>query len=176
MKHRFATYKNDNDMKVILTLFLWLASFADISAGGVVQHDTAKAAEVRQTLDIDYAVQDFSVTGIDSDVIGARLAKILQLLERDYRQGVYNHCLSRILDSRLDGEKQHFLTIEKLKVRSIQKKDSVVTIRVQLQSAKTEEMGRIKRDVNFVFVNGVSGDDRVNDLFCDLARYVKDDE
>ena len=68
------------------------------------------------------------------------------------------------------------LTIEKLKVRSIQKKDSVITIRVQLQSAKTEEMGRIKRDVDFVFVNGVSADDRVNDLFCGLAQYVKDDD
>lgn len=163
-------------MKVILTLFLWLASFAAISAGGVVQHDTARAAEVRQTLDIDYAVPDFLTAKIEPEVIGARLAKILQLLERDYRQGVYNHCLSRILDSQIDGEKQHFLTIEKLKVRSVQKKDSVITIRVQLQSAKTKELGRVKRDVDFVFVSGVSADDRVNDLFCGLAQYVKDDD
>lgn len=162
-------------MKIIMTLCLWLASIASI-AGGVMQHDTARAAEIRQALDIDYAVPDFSTTKIEPEVIGARLAKILQLLMRDYRQGVYNHCLSRILDSQMDGEKQHFLTIEKLKVRSIQKKDSLITIRVQLLSAKTEEMGRIKRDVDFVFVNGVSEDDRVNDLFCDLARYVKDDE
>lgn len=164
------------EMRIILVLFLWLTSFAGISANGVMQHDTGRAVEVRQKIGIDYAVPDFSATGIDSEVIGVRLAKILQLLERDYKQGVYNHCLSRILDSQIDGEKQHFLTIEKLKVRSVRKKDSVITIRVQLQSAKTEEMGRIKRDVDFVFVNGVSEDDRVNDLFCDLARYVKDDE
>lgn len=164
------------EMRIILVLFLWLASAVCISAGNLMQDETTRAVEVRQKLGIGYSVPDFSTNKIESEVIGTRLAKILQLLERDYKQGVYNHCLSRILDSQIDGEKQHFLMIEKLKVRSIQKKDSVITIRVQLQSAKTKELGRVKRDVDFVFVNGVSADDRVNDLFCGLAQYVKDDD
>ena len=163
-------------MKEILTLLLWLTPLGSISAGSLMQDNTTRAVDVRQKIGIDYAVPDYITTRIEPEKTGARLAKILQLLERDYKQGVYNYSLSRILDSQIDGEKQHFLTIEKLKVRSIQKKDSMVVIRVQLQSAKTKELGRVKRDVDFVFVNGVSADDRVNDLFCGLAQYVKDDD
>lgn len=163
-------------MHILLVLLLWLTLLGSISAGGLMQDNTTRAVEVRQKIGIDYAVPDYFVTRIEPEKTGVRLAKILQLLERDYKQGVYNSCLSRILDSQLDEEKQHFLTIEQLKVRSIQKKDSMVVIRVQLQSAKTKELGRVKRNVDFVFVNGVSADDRVNDLFCGLAQYVKDDD
>ena len=162
--------------KLFLFLFMFFFTGLGVQAVPLWQGEREKTIEIREKIGLDYTVPDFQVTKIIPETIGARLAKLLRLLEANYKQGVYNHYLSRMMDRQLDDEKQHFLTIEKLKIRSIRKQDSVISVRVQLQSSETRQMGKLKRNVDFVFVNGVSSDIFVNDLFCDLAHYLKDDE
>ena len=62
--------------------------------------------------------------------------------------------------------------IDKLKILNIQKQDTTVSIRIMLFS-KTKETGKTEREILLSFINGVSEDDTVNALFCELSRHVR---
>ena len=128
--------------------------------------------KIREAINLDYSVPDYNVTLPDEKVMGWRLAKILQSLEKNYSQGLYNQYLTRIRNAQMD--KYSLSSIEKIKILNIQKQDSVITIKIN--TFVKEKKNKINFDIVLTFINSVSDDDVANNLFSDIARYIKKDE
>lgn len=89
-----------------------------------------KKQEVREMINLDYSVPDYNVQRPDAKVMGWRLAKILQSLEKNYTQPVYNQMLSQIRNTQMEELRVRYLPIEKIKILNVQKQDSVITIKI----------------------------------------------
>lgn len=158
-------------IKRILLFILFFVTLA-LSAQTSVQNKDAQTMKWQQKIDLDYTVPDYSVKKPDAKVMGWRLAKILQALEQNYTQGIYNHYLSLIFEHQADDKSILYMPIHKLKILNIQKQDSVITIHIRLFS-KDKAFGKVEREVSLTFINSVSEDDSVNILFSELGQYIR---
>lgn len=76
--------------------------------------DDKNAIELRQKLNIDYSLPDFSTSKLDGKVIGTRLALMLQRLQANYSDAVINQYLSKLVCEQNDG--LNYVTIENLRI------------------------------------------------------------
>lgn len=139
-----------------------------------VLSEEQKKQEVREKINLDYSVPDYNVKRPDAKVMGWRLAKILQSLEKNYTQPVYNQMLSQIRSVQMGDQKVRYSHIDKVKIHNIQKQDSVITIKINTFSKIDKR--HINYDVVFTFVNSVSDDVIANYLFSDIGRYIRKNE
>ena len=137
--------------------------------------DESREDGYRRMINLNYDVPDYNVSRPDDKVVGWRTAKILQSLEKNYTQGVYNQQLSQIRNVQMGELQFRYLPIKKMKVTNIQKKDSVITVTANTLSI-TKDKEKIKCDIRFCFINSLSEDEMVNILFCDIARYIQKEE
>lgn len=157
---------------LLFMLFCSLGASAQLSVGG--QTDSARMAEMREKIGIDYSMPDFDTKKIDGKVIGARLAKILEFLQKNYTQGTYNRQLANIRFEATEDPKVRFLGVDKIKIDRITKTGNVVVIRVNT-SSKNESKEKLMHEFDMVFERGVSKSEKVNSLFLDVSRYIKMD-
>lgn len=75
--------------------------------GASGQTDSMKLAQYRTEIGLDLTVPDFDTKSIDAEVMGTRLAGILDYLLENYHQSVYERKLCKIL-------KEQNQTLEKL--------------------------------------------------------------
>ena len=159
-------------MKLILiTLLLLGATQLSAQPSGQSQDDNY-TIELRQKLNIDYSLPDFSTSKLDGKVIGTRLALMLQRLQANYREAVNNQYLSKLVCEQNEG--LNYVTIENLKIQKISKTGNVITIISNAKLSKNP-LGLKNTDIRFVFTEGVSDNRTVNSLFSNLARYIKED-
>ena len=96
-----------------------LAGFAQANK----QTDEKKLAEyqnrVRNALQLDYSMPDYTTSRIDAKVMGPRLAKILERILETYDQHVYLSALSVIQSSQVEGLK--YGRINSLKLGKVDK-------------------------------------------------------
>jgi hypothetical protein len=137
-----------------------------------IDREQHKRQKIREQIDLDYSVPDYNVSVPDEKVMGWRLAKILQSLEENYSQGLYNQYLTQIRNAQT--ETYSLSSIEKIKILNIQKQDSVITVKIN--TYVKENKNKINSDIVLTFTNSVSDDDIANYLFGDIARYIKKDE
>lgn len=159
-------------MKGILTILLMalsMSAFAQFSAG--CQTDSAKIAEVRMTLALDYSMPDYSINKIDEKVMGARLAKILKTIAHNYTQPHYLGLLSIIQSSQVEG--LNYGRIKSVKLENVTKTSNELTIRFKT-TLEANNLNLKKSQLMFHFVDGVSEDIVINDFFCTLCRYIKE--
>lgn len=159
---------------ILLLLFLLLgaAGAVPVSAQPAGQSkDAQKAMELRQQLNIDYSMPDFSVKKIDSNIIGTRLAQMLQRLQDKYTDDIYNQYLSKIVCEQNDS--LNYVTISNFKIKTISKTGDVITIKSHAKLNKNP-LGIKDTDIDMVFVKGVSDSKSVNSLFTTLSRYIKE--
>lgn len=130
-----------------------------------------KTEELRQQIGIDYSMPDFDTKKIDGKVIGVRLAKMLQILHDNYIDNVYRMRLSNILCEQND--KLRFASIEKYKITRITKTGDVIAIRMKVWLDKKSSEVK-SAELIITFNKGVSENHKVNDLFTDLRRYIKE--
>ena len=133
-----------------------------------------KKQEIREKINLDYSVPDYNVNRPDAKVMGWRLAKILQSLEKNYTQPAYNQMLSQIRSVQMEDQKLRYSHVDKIKILNIQKKDSIINIKINTLSKDGKR--KVNYDVVFTFVNNFSNDEIANQLFGDIARYIKVDE
>ena len=119
--------------------------------------------------------RDYNVTKPDAKVMGWRLAGILQFLEKNYMQGIYNQKLSSIRATQMEDVNYRYLHIDKIQFKHIQKRDSVITIVINMFT-KVDKKKKFSNDVTLTFTNSLSDDVRANELFSDIVRYIKRDE
>lgn len=81
-------------MKKLILLTLLMLMAAVIQTKATSQGEDPKVIEMHQKIGIDYTVADYDVKKLDAKVMGWRLAKMLQKLEKNYQQGIYNRLFS----------------------------------------------------------------------------------
>ena len=164
-------------MKSILLSLLLLLGAASLSAQTVAETDKQALynAEFRQQIGLDYSMPDYSVKKIDASVIGPRLAKILTRLLDTYKQPLYNQFLAMIRSQVAEDPNLQYVYVDKLKLLNIAKTGNTITIRFNTFT-KDKNRGKLNYDLEFVFVDGLSDDKTVNDLFSNIGRYIKDEE
>ena len=158
--------------KLFFTLLLLLGA-TTLSAQPLGQsQDDKSAIELRQKLNIDYSLPDFSTSKLDGKVIGTRLALMLQRLQANYREAVNNQYLSKLVCEQNDG--LNYVTIENLKIQKISKTGNVITIMSNAKLSKNP-LGLKNTEICMAFTKGVSDNKAVNSLFSNLAKYIKEE-
>ena len=155
----------------IIISFLLLIAFNIVAqqVRPTVLTEEQKKQEVREKINLDYSVPDYNVKRPDAKVMGWRLAKILQSLEKNYTQPVYNQMLSQIRSVQMGDQKVRYSHIDKVKIHNIQKQDSVITIKINTFSKIDKR--HINYDIVFTFINNFSNDEVANKLFGDISRF-----
>ncbi len=128
-------------------------------------------SELREKLQLDYSMPDFSTSKLNPKVIGNRLSKMLSKLQDNIQDPVFNRKLSYIVCEQNPNLK--YVTIDKFSIKNISKSGNVITIKAK---AKLDKMTANDKTAEIVmsFDNGVSNSQTINDLFSDLGRYVKE--
>lgn len=134
-----------------------------------------KEERTRRLIDIDASVPDYKTNKIDQKIMGWRLAKMLDAIQRNYQQATYNRYLSSIRYEQTEDQKIRFTNIDKLSFVSAEKVDSVILIKMHTYT-KLDSKEKINCDITFRFINGISDSEHVNSLFSDISRYIKPDE
>lgn len=158
--------------KLFFTLLLLLGA-TTLSAQPIGQsQDDNYTIELRQKLNIDYTLPDFSTSKLDGKVIGTRLALMLQRLQANYRDGAINQFLSKLVCEQNDG--LNYVTIENLKIQKISKTGNLITIMSNAKLSKNP-LKLKNTEICMAFTKGVSDNKTVNSLFSNLARYIKEE-
>ena len=136
---------------------------------------TAGVEDMKTKIGLDLSVPDFDARSIDAKVIGDRLAKILSFLQDNYAQRSFERKLITIIAYQNDKLGLAPFHIKKLKLVGVSKLEDTLTIKYKAQLGKN---GANVKKVEFdcVFVDGVSENNIVNDLFSMVSRYVQTKE
>ena len=128
-------------------------------------------SELREKLQLDYSMPDFSTSKLDPEKIGNRLCKMLCKLQDNIQDPVFNRKLSYIVCEQNPNLK--YVTIDKFSIKNISKSGNVMTIKA---NAKLDKIvaNVTTAEIVMSFDNGVSNSLSVNDLFSDLGRYIKE--
>lgn len=128
-------------------------------------------SELREKLQLDYSMQDFSTSKLNPKIIGARLSKMLHKLQDTIHDPVFNRKLSHIVCEQNPNLK--YVIIDKFSIKNISKSGNVMTIKAKAKLDKSTA-GVKTAEIVMRFDNGVSDSTTINDLFSDLGRYIKD--
>ena len=129
----------------------------------------------RKKIDLDMAVPDFNTKKIDQKVMGWKLAKMIDFIQRTYTQGSYNRVWSSIRYEQTEDPRIRFANVDQLEFVSAEKNDSIITLKWKTIT-KLDKKEKVYNDIVMTFVNGVSDSETVNNLFSDIARYIKPDD
>ena len=127
-------------------------------------------AEVRQKLNLDSSMPDYSVYKVAPQVMGPRLASILQELGAKYKRSDYLSILSMIQADQIEG--LDYCTIEKLGLVNVTKSGNTITIHFKTALAKNP-LDLKKSDLILTFIDGVSPNKKANALFSNICNYMR---
>ena len=159
-------------MKSILFSFLLLLGATTLSAQTVYPWNETKEQKYQRLINLDYSVPDYEVSRPDANVMGWKLAGILQFLEENYQQSVYNQMLAQIRNVQMGTLKVHYLPVDKIMVTHVQKQDSVITITINTFTLISKKE-KVNFDLKQIFTNSLSNDETTNKLFSDISKYVR---
>lgn len=132
---------------LILTSLLMLSALSISAQTTAEQREEQKKAEYREKIGIDLSVPDYDVKKPDAKVMGWRLAKILQSLEKNYNQEANNQMLMSIRAEQIDDNRVRYVPIDKIKIQRITKVGDEITIIVKTTS-KNDNIGKVDFDLN----------------------------
>lgn len=156
-------------MKHFFLLPLFLLVVNVVIAQTTSQVEDQKTIELRQKIGIDYSMPDFSTSKIDGNIIGDRLAKMLNKLQSNYSDYVLNQLIAFVQCEQL--ENVNYVKIEKFTVTRISKTGDTMTINAI--TTLSDNSAKIKNaELSFTFNKGVSESSHVNDLFSYLRRSI----
>ena len=151
-------------------LMMLMMGFAvSMNAQASSQGEEAKREEIRQKIGIDYSMPDFNTSKINGNIIGVRLANMLQKLEAGANDYVLGGSIASICCEQ--NEKLQYANLDKFSVKNISKAGDVITVKANVK-LKKNSAGIKNTDIVMVFDKDVSGSQVVNDLFTNLSRYT----
>ncbi len=124
---------------------------------------------VRQALALDYSMPDYSVTKIDSKAMGPRLAAILTSLGQNYSQSIYQTTINNIQASQIEGLR--YVSVIKMTLTKVTKVDNKITVTYRT-TLDANQLKLKESQLTFTLVDGMSADKDVNELLCNLCRYL----
>jgi hypothetical protein len=158
--------------RLLFMLFLMCISIGTSEKPLLAQTNEVKRAEMREKIGLDMTVPDFETKRIDANVMGIRLAGILNYLIENYQQGVYDRKLGRIAGEQNEALENAYIQIKKIKLLNAVKKGNEITIIMRADLQKNAI--KVKQaDITFHFINGISESDMVNEMFSYISHYVQ---
>lgn len=158
--------------QIIITLLLLLIAI-NVSAQTQGQNEDDKTIEYRQKIGIDYSMPDFDTSSINGNVIGKRLAKMLQKLQGEALDYVWRDLVIAICCEQHEG--LLYANLEKFKIKNISKTGDMMTVKANVKLGKNA-LGLRNTNIVMSFDKGVSDSEITNGLFCYLGRYIKEDD
>lgn len=157
--------------QLLITLLLIVGAVNAFSQLRTVGSDSERIAEYKKAIALDTTVPDFDTKKIDAQVMGSKLANLLNYLLENYNQDTYELQIAQILGEQNESLQHLYYKIKKMKLANASKQGDIITILVNVWPDQN------KADVNqadmvFRFVDGVSDDRTTNDLFSYMSRYV----
>lgn len=152
--------------------FMMCISILSFAQPVPAQTDSLKRAEMREKIGLDLTILDFETKKIDAEVMGSRLAGILEYMMENYQQSVYDRRLGQIASEQNDALENVIFQLKKMKLVNAVKKgrEIIILMRADLQ----KNAANVKQtDINFRFLNGISESDKVNELFSYISHYVQ---
>ena len=160
-------------LKQILTIVLLFIGAMSISAqvDAEMSKDERFKAEVREKLQLDYTLPDYSTSRINAKVMGPRLANILESICKNYKQYTNLSALSVIQSNQVEG--LSYCRVNEMKLDNVSKQGNEIII---CFSTKLEpnSLNLKKSKIVFRFKEGVSDDISTNDFFSNICRYIKE--
>lgn len=133
--------------------------------------DDQYKSEVRQKLNLDYSMPDYSVKKIDETKIGSHLANILRYFEENGTRGTLTSWISSILAEQNETFNNRYIELKKLKLRKVSKTGNEITI-IYNASLQALEGLPSQTELTFHFLDGVSESKPVNEMFSYISRYA----
>ena len=159
--------------RLFLTTLLLMAAMgmsAQLRTG--YQTDSAKIAEYREKIAIDMSVPDFETKKIDGKMMGTHLANLLEFLLENYRQGTYDANISEMVKNQNEALEKHFFSIKKIEFVSAKKTGDEINIYMKVGLAKnTANVKKVYLTIHFK--DGIGDNTILNELFCNMSRYVQ---
>ena len=164
MKTKFFT------MALLLTMSLTATATAFENPQTKEETEAARMEAYRQRIGLDYSMPDYSTRKFDASVMGERLAKMLRNLDEHKDQPTNRQAIAGIICRQT--ENLDFCTVKKFKILDVEKQGDTITIGIK---AWLEPNGAniSTKELDLVFVKGVSENTRVDDLFVTLSNYIK---
>lgn len=161
MKTKFFT------MALLLTMSLTATAFENPQTKE--ETEAARMEAYRQRIGLDYSMPDYHTRKFDASVMGEHLAKMLCNLDEHKDQHANRQAIAGIICRQTDN--LDFCTVKKFKILDVEKQGDTITIGIK---AWLEPNGAniSTKELDLVFVKGVSENTRVNDLFVTLSNYV----
>lgn len=153
-----------------MLLFLGAIGVSAQTSAGLSKQEEYEQ-EIRDKLQLDYSLPDYSISKIDAKVMGTRLAKILEALCDNYQQYTNLSVLSMIQSSQIEG--LSYGRVKKMKLDKVSKRGNEIIIRFNTV-LESNNLNLKKSQIVFRFNEGVSDDMATNDLFSTICRYMKD--
>lgn len=158
--------------KLFFIFILMCISIVAFAHPVLAQTDSLKRAELREKIGLDMSVPDFDTKKIDANVMGTRLAGILDYLMENYQQGVYDRRLGAIASEQNKLLENVYFQLKKMKFLNAVKKGGEITIMMRADLQKNA--ANVKQaDIIFHFVDGVSESEKVNEMFSYISHYVQ---
>ena len=127
--------------------------------------------KVREKLQLDYTVPDYSTTRISPKLMGPRLAKILETISDTYQQYTNLSVLSVIQGRQVEG--LNFCRIKSMKLDKVTKQGNEIMIGFNT-TLESNNLNLKKSQIVFQFNEGTSEDKTTNDFFSNICRYIKE--
>lgn len=154
--------------KVIIVALL--AIFPSISFAQANNDNEEYKTRVRNALQLDYSMPDYTTSKIDVKVMGPRLAAILNKIMESRGQQTTIATLSVIQTRQVEG--LSYGRIKDLKLDKVSKQGNVLTISF-ITALEKNNLNLKKSRLVFSFIDGVSEDNATNDFFINICRYIK---
>ena len=152
-----------------LFLVLSLTSFAQPLP---VQTDSMRLEKFRTEIGLDMSVPDFNTKTIDANVMGARLAGILDYMMESYYQPVYSRKICQILKEQVEPLEKLEFQLKKIQFVGATKSGDELTL--LFTALLDKNVANVKQsDIAIAFKNGVSESQTINELFSMMSHYVQ---
>ena len=162
--------------KQLLTLLiLFIGTTTTFSQLRTVGTDSERKTEYKKAIGLDTTIPDFDTNKIDAQLMGSRLANLLNYLLENYHQESYELQLVQILSKQNESLQHLYYKIKKMQFANASKQGDIIAITMNVWLDKNQADVN-QTDLIFRFVDGASDDLTTNSLFSYMSRYVESRE
>ena len=156
---------------LLIILLLFIGTMSVYPQLRTVGSDSERNAEYKKAIGLDTTVPDFDTNKIDAQVMGSRLANLLNYLLENYDHESYELQIAQILGEQNESLQHLYYKIKKMQFAHASKQGDVMTVLMHVWPDKNKA-DVDQADLTFRFVDGVSDDQTTNALFSYMSRYV----
>ena len=165
-------------MKHILFILLLLLGATTLYAQklpitSLEELEAKNKAEMKEQLAIDYSMPDYTTKKVDVNVMGEHMATMVNIFLDRCTQMSYQRPLNKIIREQMKSLKYSDYPIQKMKFISAKKCGNAITLLFRIWLGKNTS-GLKQTDMSIRFIDGVSDNNAVNELFRYISTRAED--